>query len=75
MVLHWRRCGRVGGRQIIKKDKPKEGMTKFRRGSFHIDTGKNLGEVRVNPTNREVLFRIAGFTSDQGSEEVQISDD
>ena len=50
-------------------------MTKFRRGSFHIDTGKNLGEVRANPTNREVLFRIAGFTSDQGSERIQISDD
>ena len=58
-----------------KKDKPKEGMTKFRRRSFHIDTGKNLGEVRANPTNREVLFRIAGFTSDQGSERIQISDD
>ena len=53
MVLHWRRCGRVGGRQI-KKEKKAEPLPKRK---FIIDTGKDEQQlIAANPISRAVLL-------------------
>ena len=77
MVLHWRRCGRAGGRQIKKKTtgwKPDEDKTGIDiqnpvipERSYEIP----FELKRSVPTHisREVLLHITGFTSDQRIEQ------
>ena len=70
MVLHWRRCGRVGGRQFKKRKTEAEPLPKLK-----INTGKDEQQlIDANPISRAVLLK-AGFTSDQSSKEVLGSDD
>ncbi|MCU6686339.1 hypothetical protein OCV99_07190, partial [Dorea acetigenes] len=71
MVLHWRRCGRAGGRQVKKEERQKsEGSfrimnlkrqpTNARKGraeSSGIDTGKDEQQlIAANPISRAVLL-------------------
>ena len=65
MVLHWRRCGRVGGRQAIKNWRTRSRSAANVR-EIHIDTGKRWATTyRCQPYQQGSAVMIAGFTSDQ----------
>ena len=82
MVLHWRRCGRAGGRQIKKRitgnsnECPVEINTGIGKRALS-ETKRNQKDIEnlmLTPISREVLLK-AGFNSDQSSKEVLGSDD
>ena len=67
MVLHWRRCGRAGGRQNYKKcfvryklaHKAKNRQIRCREENFIIDTGKDEQQlIAANPISRALLLMI-----------------
>ena len=62
MVLYWRRYGRAGGCQIIKKT---------RRKPFEIERAP---KERSNLHQQGSAVKIAGFTSDQSVQEAEDSD-
>ena len=77
MVLHWRRCGRVGGCRIpLKKNREKFYYNKTGIDIQNPVTPERSYEIpfelkRSVPTHisREVLLHITGFTSDQKIEQ------
>ena len=77
MVLHWRRCGRVGGCRIpLKKNREKFYYNKTGIDIQNPVTPERSYEIpfelkRSVPTHisREVLLHITGFTSDQRIEQ------
>ena len=46
-----------------------------KRKLFYIDTDQGVRASLVNPTSREVLLRITGFTSDYRIEGIQFYND
>ena len=73
MVLHWRRCGRVGGCQSLKKEQ----MRNRRKCSGDSNRYRHgwATTYQRQPHQQGSAVLITGFTSDQRIEGIQFSDD
>ena len=67
MVLHWRRCGRVGGRQFKKEKRRCFGLGSFRNLRLERTSPRNL---KYQPTNaRKDRAKSLGINTGMGGQQ------